>query len=108
MLLDVLARQARDRADHAFLLHEGRRVSFREFDRLANRAANRLVALGVVPGDRVTLGLGNSIEYVAAAFGILKAGGVLHPINPGAGPRRDRVHPRACCTARRRPCRDRR
>jgi crotonobetaine/carnitine-CoA ligase len=33
----------------------------------------------------VTLALGNSIEYVVAAFGILKAGGVLNPVNPALG-----------------------
>ncbi|HLK11290.1 MAG TPA: AMP-binding protein [Candidatus Binatia bacterium] len=85
MLLDELARQVAARGAHPFLLHEGRRVGYRELDRLANRTANRLRARGVRPGDRVTLALGNSVEYVAAAFGILKAGGVLNPLNPGLG-----------------------
>jgi crotonobetaine/carnitine-CoA ligase len=85
MLLDVLARQVTARGPHPFLLHEGRRVTYAELDRLANRAANRLHARGVGPGDRVTLALGNSVEYVAAAFGILKAGAVLNPLNPELG-----------------------
>ena len=41
--------------------------------------------LGVVKGDRVTLALGNSVEYLVAAFGVLKSGAVLHPINPALG-----------------------
>jgi acyl-CoA synthetase (AMP-forming)/AMP-acid ligase II len=87
MILDVLARNAAERGDHAFLLHERRRIGYRELDRLANRAANALRAHGVAKGDRVTLALGNSIEYVAIAFGILKSGAVLNPVNPGLGAR---------------------
>ena len=36
-------------------------------------------------GDRVTLALGNSVEYLVAAFGVLKAGAILHPVNPALG-----------------------
>jgi len=85
MLLDVLARHVAERGACPFLAHAGRRVTYREFDRLANRAAHTLRALGVARGDRVTLGLGNSVEYVVAAIGVLKAGGVLNPVNPALG-----------------------
>jgi acyl-CoA synthetase (AMP-forming)/AMP-acid ligase II len=47
--------------------------------------AGALAAEGVRPGDRVTLALGNGIEYVAAAFGVLRAGGILNPVNPALG-----------------------
>jgi acyl-CoA synthetase (AMP-forming)/AMP-acid ligase II len=60
-------------------------VTYGDFDALTNRAAHALVGLGVTKGDRVTLALGNSVEYLIAAFGILKAGGVLHPVNPALG-----------------------
>lgn len=85
VLLEVLARHVARAGDRVFLIHQGRRVSYTEFDRLSNRVANALVARGVVKGDRVTLALGNSIEYVATAFGVLKAGAILHPINPQLG-----------------------
>ncbi len=85
MLLDVLARHAAECGDRPFLAHVGRRVTYAEFDRLSNRAAHALRALGVTKGDRVTLGLGNSVEYVVAAFGVLKAGAVLNPVNPTLG-----------------------
>ena len=85
LLLDVLARNVRTRGEHPFVLHAGRRVSYAGFDRLANRAAHALDALGVVKGDRVTLALGNSVDYLVAAFGILKAGAVLNPVNPALG-----------------------
>jgi carnitine-CoA ligase len=84
-LLDALARAVVRRGDHPFVVHEGRRVSYAELDRLANRCAHALAALGVRPGDRVTLALGNSVDYVVAAFGALRAGGVMHPVNPALG-----------------------
>src|SRR5438874_526771 len=61
--------------------------TYAEFDRFANRAAHVLRGLGVGKGDRVTLAMGNSVEYLVAAFGILKAGGVLNPVNPALGAR---------------------
>jgi len=85
-LLDVLAGHVAARGDRSFVVHEGRRVSYADFDRLSDAAAAALVARGVARGDRVTLALGNSVEYVVAAFGILKAGGVLNPLNPALGP----------------------
>src|SRR5437016_9627442 len=85
LILDVLARNVAARADVAFLWHEGRRVSYGEFDRRTNRAARALAALGVRRGDRVTLALGNSLDWPIAAFGVLKAGAVLHPVNPSLG-----------------------
>src|SRR5512144_3105208 len=85
LITDLLAERARGRAGHPFIIHDGRRVSYAEFDRLSNRAAHALGSLGVEKGDRVTLGLGNSVEYLVAAFGVLKAGAILHPVNPALG-----------------------
>lgn len=85
LITELLAERARGRADHPFIVHDGRRVTYAEFDHLTNRAAHALGALGVVKGDRVTLALGNSVEYLVAAFGVLKAGAILHPVNPALG-----------------------
>lgn len=85
LLIDNLAKNRRERGAEPYLLHEGRSVSFEEFDRLTNRAAHALRGLGVVKGDRVTLGLNNSVEWLVAAFATLKAGAILNPVNPGLG-----------------------
>jgi acyl-CoA synthetase (AMP-forming)/AMP-acid ligase II len=85
LILNVLARNVAARGDRAYIKHGGRQVTYAEFDGLTNQAAQALRALGVVKGDRVTLALGNSVEYVAAAFGVLKAGAVLNPVNPVLG-----------------------
>jgi crotonobetaine/carnitine-CoA ligase len=87
LILDVLSRHVAERGERTFIHHAGRRVTYREFDRLTNRAAHALRDLGVEKGNRVTLALGNSIEYVVAAFGALKAGAVLNPVNPALGAR---------------------
>ena len=86
-LLAALEHAVAERGAHPFVLHEGRGVAYAELDRLANRAAHALGGLGVGKGDRVTLAMGNSVEYLVAAFGILKIGGVLNPVNPALGAR---------------------
>lgn len=84
-ILDVLAERVAGRGAHPFLAHEGTVVTYRDFDARTNRAARALAALGVRKGDRVTLALGSSVEYVVAAFATLKVGAVLHPVNPALG-----------------------
>ncbi|MCG8594971.1 MAG: long-chain fatty acid--CoA ligase [Kiloniellales bacterium] len=49
---------------------------------LANRVAKGLQEAGVKPGDRVGLLLPNTPYYVAAYFGILKAGAIVVNLNP--------------------------
>jgi carnitine-CoA ligase len=85
LITDLLADRARSRGAHPFIVHDGRLVTYAEFDRLSNRAAHALQGLGVTRGDRVTLALGNSVEYLVAAFGVLKVGAILHPVNPALG-----------------------
>src|SRR5205823_5371695 len=56
-LLAALERAVAVRGTHPFILHTGRRVTYAEFDRFANRAAHVLRGLGVGKGDRVTLAM---------------------------------------------------
>ena len=56
--------------------------TFAEVLDLANRVAKGLQEAGVKPGDRVGLLLPNTPYYVAAYFGILKAGAVVVNLNP--------------------------
>jgi crotonobetaine/carnitine-CoA ligase len=86
-ILDVLAERVAGRGAHPFLKHDGAVVTYADFDARTNRAARALAGRGVRKGDRVTLALGSSIEYVVAAFGVLKAGAVLNPVNPALGAR---------------------
>src|ERR1700761_9386340 len=57
------------------------RISYAQLDELSDRAAASLTAAGVAPGDRVGLQLPNIPQFVIAYYGILKAGGVVVPMN---------------------------
>ena len=56
-------------------------VSYAELDELSDRVAANLTAAGLAVGERVGLQLPNVTEFVIAYFGILKAGGVVVPMN---------------------------
>ncbi|HEX7841164.1 MAG TPA: amino acid adenylation domain-containing protein [Kofleriaceae bacterium] len=59
-----------------------RRWTYRELDRLANRIAHRLIAEGVLPGQRVGLLMSRSLQAVAAILGVWKAGAAYVPLSP--------------------------
>jgi len=58
-----------------------RRVTFAELNAQANQVANLLVSRGIQPGDRVALSCPNVPWFPAVYNGILKAGGVVVPLN---------------------------
>ena len=57
-------------------------LTYAELDRLADRFAAGLQALGVRKGDRVGLLLPNCPQFVIAFYGALRAGAVVVPCNP--------------------------
>ena len=59
----------------------GRRFTFREWNRRANRTAAALRAEGVRKGDRVALLQMNSVEYMESFFALAKLGAVCVPLN---------------------------
>ena len=83
--LDYLARNVEQRGDHVFVIHDGQHITYADFDRRVNQCAHALRALGLPKGERVTLAMSNGVEYLVAAFGTQKAGGVLNPVNPALG-----------------------
>ena len=60
---------------------EGRTYSYQELNEEVNRLANGLMETGLEKGDKVSLFMKNSDHYVLAFFAILKAGGVVVPVN---------------------------
>jgi fatty-acyl-CoA synthase len=84
-LLQATAIEHPDRAAASFPQGES---SYRDLDASALRAARRLVAAGVRPGDRVGILLrGGSESYVAHGLGIMRIGAICVPINA-----RNKVH----------------
>ncbi|WP_327129523.1 AMP-binding protein [Streptomyces sp. NBC_01727] len=52
------------------------RLTYREFDRAANRTASALAAIGVCKGDTVAVMLPNWVEYCSLIFGINEIGAI--------------------------------
>jgi long-chain acyl-CoA synthetase len=67
--------------DKTALVCDGRTFSFRELDLLSARMARSLCALGVSPGDRVTLYGPNGWEWIVTYYAIARAGAVINPVN---------------------------
>jgi long-chain acyl-CoA synthetase len=81
-LHEYLRQHARTQADKPAYIWYGRQVSYGELDRLSDRFAARLAALGVKKGDRVVLFLNNCPQYAIAHFGIQKLGAIVSPCSP--------------------------
>lgn len=64
-----------------------RHVTFHELERLSDRIARGLRAMGVTPGTRLALLVPPSVELVALVFGLFKVGAVIVLIDPGMGRR---------------------
>jgi len=58
-----------------------REISWKDFDRRANRFANLLLSRGFKRGTKVGILLMNCIEWLPIYFGILKAGCIAVPMN---------------------------
>ncbi len=68
--------------DKTAVISAGKHHSYREVGELADAIAVALQGQGVKRGDRVAILLDNTVEAVAAMFGILRMGGIFMVINP--------------------------
>ena len=58
-----------------------REISWKDFDRRANRFANLLLSRGIARGTKVAILMMNCLEWLPIYFGILKAGCIAVPMN---------------------------
>src|SRR5213593_4386564 len=79
---DLLRMQSRRTHDLRFVQLRDRSYTYGEFDARTDELAAGMAELGVKDGDVVSVFLPNCIEFLEAWWAILKAGGVLGPINP--------------------------
>jgi fatty-acyl-CoA synthase len=63
------------------LAFQGERWSFADIHARVDAVAKGLLALGIVPGDKVALWMVNRPEWIDAMFAIMKIGAVLVPVN---------------------------
>jgi long-chain acyl-CoA synthetase len=80
-LSEVLPHAARVHAERIALIVDDRQFSFRELDAMSNRVASGLAAIGINPGDRVSLFGPNSWEWLVSSYGIVKTGAVVNPLS---------------------------
>ena len=68
--------------DAVALVCEGQSLTYAQLNAAANRAAHRLIDMGVRPGVLVGLHLRRSLDLVIGALAIQKAGGAYVPMDP--------------------------
>ena len=82
-LLDERVREGR--GDRVALRLPDRELTYLQVQELADRFATVLAGLGLRREERVFLALPDGAEFVAALFGVLKAGAVVVMVNPELG-----------------------
>src|SRR5271155_5434651 len=80
-LADIVRARAKSRRNAIAFEFEGRQTGFAELDRMTNRVANGLIALGVAKGERIAYLGKNSDVYFELLLGAMKAGVVMAPVN---------------------------
>src|SRR5438552_491890 len=58
-----------------------RRATYRQLDERMNAVASMLARLGVTPGERVAMLIGNRTEFIEFFFGSMRAGAIPLPLN---------------------------
>ena len=77
----ILSETAHSSPDRPVALFTGGQLTYRQLDQASDRLAASLIAAGIEPGDRVALQLPNIPQFLVSYFGILKAGGIVVPLN---------------------------
>ncbi len=82
-LSDLVRAAAKARPDKAALVFHDAVTTWAALDQQVDAVAHGLTALGLTPGDRVAVHLGNTPDFPATYFGVLRAGLVALPVNTG-------------------------
>ncbi len=83
---DLVRAAAASRPESMAMIFRDECVTWADLDRRVDRIVAALRGtggLGLAPGDRVAISLGNTLEFPAVYFGILRAGLVALPLNTG-------------------------
>jgi len=86
LIQDFLHASVARRPGKVALVCGAHRYTYAQIEDMANRLAHALCQGGVQRGDRVGVCLPNNWAAVVSIFGVLKAGAVFVPINPGVKP----------------------
>ncbi len=64
-----------------FLDFKGKKYTYKAVESISNKISRYIVNLGIKPGDRIAIMMGNSPEFIFALNAIFKSGAVAVPIN---------------------------
>jgi long-chain acyl-CoA synthetase len=81
-LADLLTGVAAQRPDAIAVVHADRRLSWAQLDAASSCLAASLRESGLQPGQRVAVVLPSGITFVETTVAVLRAGGVVVPLNP--------------------------
>ncbi|QIB45658.1 non-ribosomal peptide synthetase [Streptomyces aureoverticillatus] len=80
--VDLFQDRVRATPDALAAVHGTHRLTYRELDERANAVAHALLRAGVRAEDVVAVVMERSLDWIAAALGVFKAGGVYLPVSP--------------------------
>ncbi|MEU8686327.1 beta-ketoacyl synthase N-terminal-like domain-containing protein, partial [Streptomyces sp. NPDC048611] len=81
-LHELLARHARRHPEKIAFRDSRRSVTYGDLEARTRKLAGHLADLGVAPGDRVLLRMGNRVEMVESYAAVVRAGAIGVPLNP--------------------------
>src|ERR1019366_1069071 len=80
-LASILTESAQRNGDHIALKLDDAELTYAQLDEGSARVAGLLRAKGVEPGDRVGIMLPNVPYFALVYYGVLRAGGIVVPMN---------------------------
>jgi len=80
-IAELFSQTALELPDKVAIEFEDQRLTFKELDLLANKAANAYHSIGIRKGDRIAHYLPNCIELINSLMGCFKHGFVIVPMN---------------------------
>lgn len=84
LLTHLLEQAAEADPDHEAVRHRGVSLSYGELVVRSSRLAHALLADGVEPGERVGILMHKGLDAAVALYGIMAAGAVYVPLDPGS------------------------
>lgn len=80
-IASLLTDRSKDSGSKTYIHYKKEKISYLKAEKRCNQIARVLVTAGVKLGDRVAVMLENSPFFIFSYFAILKAGGIVVPIN---------------------------
>ena len=88
----LLEDSVREVPDRVAVIFNDTKLTYAQVNGAANQVANGLKAIGIEPGDKIALSCPNLPFFPIVYYGILKAGGVVVPLNVLLKPREIAYH----------------